>query len=105
METLTDKSKRAQCEEMLLHGDDPTVLNELIEYEILESNERIAKKLLLLKPPRTTSSNTPVHYDLIDQKNLPKLHDGFLVQVTLHRLISLSPRYDCFSSVNISNIV
>ncbi len=84
MEILPDKSKRAQYEDMLLNANDHTLLNELLEYEILESNERIAKKLKLLKPPRENSSDTSIHYDLLDQKHLPKLNHGYLVQVNLH---------------------
>lgn len=72
---------------MLLLGTDHSLLNELLEYEILESNERIGKKLQLLKPPRENSSDTSIHYDLLDQKHLPKLNHGYLVQVKFHCII------------------
>ena len=91
---------------MLLHGSEPTLLNELLEYEILDSSEKISKKLRLLQPSRVNSSNTSIHYDLIDPKNLPKLHDGFLVQVNLPSIIFSNTKHSiAFSFVNISNIV
>lgn len=70
-----------QYEEMLSNADDPSLFNELLEYEILESNEKLAKKFSLLKRPRENPSNVPIHYDLNDPKNLPKLNHGYLVQV------------------------
>ncbi len=96
MEILSDTPKRAQYEEMLLHGSDPSLLNELLEYEILDSKERITKKLKLLKPPRENSSNRTIHYDLIDQKNLPKLTDGYLVQVNFHRSSFFNKKFVLF---------
>ncbi len=81
MELILDKSKRTQYEEMLINTNDYTLLNELLDYEILDSNEKIAKKLQLLKPPRENSSNTSIHYDLFNVKHLPKLNYGHLVQV------------------------
>ncbi len=83
LEILPDKSKRIQYEEMLSNTNDNTLLNELLDYEILDTNEKIGKKLQLLKSPRENSSNINIHYDLLDIKHLPKLHHGFLVQVNL----------------------
>jgi hypothetical protein len=78
---MTDKSKRTQYEEMLINSNDSSLLNELLDYEILDSNEKVAKKLQLLKPPRENTSDTNIHYDLLNVKHLPKLNYGFLVQV------------------------
>jgi hypothetical protein len=66
---------------MLSNLNDNSLLNELLDYEILDSNERIAKKLQLLKPPRENPSNSNIHYDLLDAKHLPKANHGYLVQV------------------------
>lgn len=78
LELIPDKSKRSQYEEMLLNADDQSLIDTLLEYEILESNEKLSKKFVLLKSPR---ENTSIHYDLRDPKNLPKLNHGYLVQV------------------------
>jgi hypothetical protein len=83
LEILPDKSKRTRYEDMLSNTNDNTLLNELLDYEILDTNEKIGKKLQLLKPPRENSSDINIHYDLLDIKHLPKLHHGFLVQVNL----------------------
>ena len=81
LELISDKSKRSQYEEMLAHADDQSLINEILDYEILESNERTAKKLLLLKRPRDEPPAASIHYDLRDPKNFPKLNHGYLVQV------------------------
>jgi hypothetical protein len=80
---IPDKSKRTQYEEMLLPTNDYSLLNELLDYEILDSNEKISKKLNLLRPPRANSSDNNKHYDLLDLKHLRTLHHGFLVQVNV----------------------
>jgi hypothetical protein len=80
---IPDKSKRAQYEEMLLPTSDYSLLNELLDYEILDSNEKLSKRLNLLRLPRANSSDNDKHYDLLDSKHLPTLHDGFLVQVNV----------------------
>ena len=84
LEIIPDKTKRSQYEEMLLTSNDNSFLNELLDYEILDSNERIAKKLQLLKPPRESTTNTDIHYDLLDVKHLPKPNNGYLVQVNIY---------------------
>jgi hypothetical protein len=89
LEIIPDKSKRIQYEEMLLNTNDNTLLNELIANESLNNNEKISKKLELLKPPRENCSNQIIHYDFLNIKNLPKLNNGYLVQVNFIFLIIL----------------
>ncbi|CAF3172928.1 unnamed protein product [Rotaria sp. Silwood2] len=78
LELISDKSKRTHYE-ILLATHDNSVFNELVDYEILKSNEKIAKKFRLLKLPRAKSSDTKIHYGL-DVKQLPELNYGYLVQ-------------------------
>ncbi|CAF2979135.1 unnamed protein product, partial [Rotaria sp. Silwood2] len=78
LELISDKSKRTHYE-ILLSTHDNSVFNELVDYEILKSNEKIAKKFRLLKLPRAKSSDTKIHYGL-DVKQLPELNYGYLVQ-------------------------
>ncbi|CAF0760789.1 unnamed protein product [Adineta steineri] len=73
-------SKRTHYEGMLINSNDDTLLNELLAFEILENNQRIAQKLQLIKPPRNSSSDTTKHYDLLNEKHLPTLNYGYLVQ-------------------------
>lgn len=84
-----------QYEEMLSNADDPSLFKELLEYEILESNERLAKKFSLLKPPRENPSTGPIHYDLNDVKTLPKLNLGYLVQVKRSIIHSIEKPNPC----------
>ncbi|CAF3865653.1 unnamed protein product [Rotaria magnacalcarata] len=79
LELVSDKSKRTQYEELLLTTNDQSLLDELLDYEILGSNTAMAKKLGLLKLPRGNFSNENPHYGL-NVKNLPNLNYGYLVQ-------------------------
>ncbi|CAF3421941.1 unnamed protein product [Rotaria socialis] len=79
LELVSDKSKRTQYEELLLTTNDQGLLDELLDYEILDTNTTMAKKLGLLKLPRSNFSNKNPHYDL-NVKNLPNLNYGYLVQ-------------------------
>ncbi|CAF4141984.1 unnamed protein product [Rotaria sordida] len=79
LELVSDKNKRTQYEEMLLPTNDENLVNELLDYEILEGSEKVTKKFLLLKIPRVQSSDTKIHYSL-DIKQLPILNYGYLVQ-------------------------
>ena len=101
---MTDEFKRKQYTEMLSETDDETLLNEVLENEILDSREKTAAKLSLLKPPRKKSSDTIIHYDL---KHLPTLHNGYLVQVNFFFCSLFSSNLIRISSsfINIWNIV
>lgn len=77
---ISDKYKRAQYEELLLSINEESIFHEVLDYEIIESNEKLAKKFQLLKLPRIASTNTYIHYDL-NKKKLPNLNYGYLVQV------------------------
>ncbi|CAF4792699.1 unnamed protein product [Rotaria sp. Silwood1] len=79
LELTTDENKRTQYEEMLNTAHDDTLFNELLDYEILDGNQRLTKKFRLLKLPRVKSTDTKIHYSL-DVKELPILNYGYLVQ-------------------------
>ncbi len=81
---IIPKCKRIQYEEMLVNTSDDNLLNEFVEYEYVENNQKIADKLELIKAPRDSSLNPNKHYDLLNVKHLPTLSDGYLVQVNFH---------------------
>ena len=90
---------------MLTNTIDNNLLEELINYEIPESNNKSAKKLQLLKLPRIDFSDENVHYDL-NGNHLPKLHHGYFVQVKFFFVLIICNRdLSIVSFVNISNIV
>lgn len=89
---------------MLVAVNDNSILDELIDYEILDSERKIAKKLQLLKMPRTNTSGSNAHYS-IDENRLPKLNSGYLVQVKENIIVVYLRRVFCVSFVNIFNIV
>lgn len=77
LDLVKTPSQRAQYEEMLVATGDSSLLDELLDYEILDANEARAQKLQLL---RLRKPKPDAHYDFLDRKNRPPLINGYLVQ-------------------------
>mgnify|MGYP003385076724 CR=1 FL=1 len=74
--------KRKEYEAFLTDTIDDSLLNELLDNEMLDNNQEVARRLELLKAPRLTTSDSGKHYDLLNDKHLPALHHGYFVRVT-----------------------